>query len=68
VLYTQYTEDIHSAENGAEWYRASRTDGFKAPYRDLSQRFTVTETRMQRTVQSEFVYSLKRDRVRGREA
>jgi len=63
-LYTQYTEDIHR-DPMAE---TTITEAFKGPKRTLSQRVVVTEIRMQRTVQSEFVYSLKRDRVRGREA
>jgi len=61
-LSTTCTQDIHRlytvcrvaqrvVQSGTE---TVRTDGFKAPYRDLSQRFTVTETTVQSTVQRGF--------------
>jgi len=57
-ISTGYPQVMHSVqsgtENGAEWYRATCTDGFKAGYRGLSQRSPVTETTVQSTVQRGF--------------
>lgn len=82
-LCTGYPQDIHNLYTGytqcAEWCRVVKngaeattetmlTDGFKAGYRGLSQRFTVTEITVQSTVQSRFVEHCKERTVRGREA